>query len=393
MSEERACVGIDFGTTYMRIAIAKKRRNKISWEIIEDSFGHNSIPTIIAFTENGETITGIAAKNQQFLNPERTIYNVGRLLGAKRGDEYVEKIISTLPFKVEFKNDDLIIKIPATQNDEEREYRPEDLIAMMLSEAANLIKEKTKQNQVDCIITVPGYFNDSQRRAMVAAANTAGLSCLKLINASTAAAIAYRNNVKFHNGNVLVFDFGGGTVDVTILKAERDDITVKAVAGNRLLGGEDIDQILCKEVLTHFNRSNPGLDPTESKSAMVILKQKCEEMKCMLSSTNECSISIPSFYGGKDLNEKITRAKLEYLCDELIEQATKNIDEALHCAELSVEDIDYLIMVGGSSKIPGVIERVEDFFDFRLKHLYGNNADEAVAIGAAIICQKLQHNN
>ena len=391
MSTDKVVIGIDLGTTNTCVAIAKKKGKTMEYEVVENLQGARTTPSVVSFTADGEQVVGAFAKTQQLLNPERTVYGVKRLFGHKRGDEDVETLFRTSPFKVDFDDeDDPIIIIPAQGSDKERKYKPEQISAMVLSEVVSIVKNKTGKAPDECIITVPAYFNDLQRNSTLLAAKIAGINCIKLVNEPTAAAIAYQEKTKFNNGNVLVFDFGGGTLDVSILQVEGNKFIVKAVAGDTSLGGEDIDQILCEEMINRFKKANPGLDPTENKRSLAHLKQACEKAKCQLSTALEAQVTIGSFYKGKDLNEKITRARIEFLCDErIIGKLTDPIEEALEEAGLDADEIDQIILVGGSSHIPAVNEAVTSYFDERIKPLSTVNVDEAVALGACIICDKI----
>jgi heat shock protein 5 len=390
MSEEKILVGIDLGTTNTCVCIAKKTAKGVEFEVVENLIGKRTTPSVVCFTEDGEEVVGQLAKAQQAINPERTVYGAKRLIGHKYGDEEINKLFSSAPFKIIYnEDDDPVISIPAAGADKAREYRPEQISAMVLGEVVKIVKNKTGRAPDECIITVPAYFNDMQRQSTLIAAKIAGLNVNRLVNEPTAAAIAFQNKVKFNNGRVLVFDFGGGTLDVSILEVKDNKFIVKAVSGDTALGGEDIDAILMEEMISRFKKAYPDLDPRDNKRSMANLKIKCEEAKCQLSSATEARVAIGSFFQGKDLNEKITRARFNFICDDSIfSKITDPIDEALEEAHLSAEDIDQIILVGGSSHIPAVNDAVTEYFDGRIKPLTAVNVDEAVAIGATIICHK-----
>ena len=310
MSTEKVYIGIDLGTTNTCVALARKSGKTMSYSIIENTIGKFTTPSVVAFTEDGEQVVGSLARAQQLTNPQRTIYGVKRLFGHKKGDEDVEKLFRTKTFNIEFDDDDNpIIKIPASKGDKAREYKPEQISAMVLGEVIEMVKNKTGKVPDDCIITVPAYFNDLQRQSTLKAAKIAGLKCIRVVNEPTAAAIAFQDKAKFNNGKVLVFDFGGGTLDVSILEVKGNEFIVKAVAGDTSLGGEDIDALLCEEMVARFKRANPGLDPTENKRAMAILKQKCEVLWPLKISKNVLKKRVVkrsnrgSGFTSKDFNE------------------------------------------------------------------------------------------
>ena len=386
---EKVIVGIDLGTTNTCVAL----KTKMGFEVIENLTGDRITPSVVAFLKEGEVVVGNYAKSMQASNPGRVIYGAKRLIGHKRGDEDVEHLFKNALFKIDYDDlDNPVVVIPKSADDKKRVHKPEEIAALVLGEVTRIIKNKTGKGIDECIITVPAYFNDLQRKSTKIAAEIAKIPCIRLFNEPTAAAIAYQDKVKFNNGNVLVYDFGGGTLDVSILNVRDNDFTVLAVSGNTSLGGEDIDAILVDEMIKRFKRQHPDSDPRSKPNAIARLKMVCEEAKCRLSSSLETSIVIGNFVDGFDLNEKLTRQKLEFLCDEIFDKITEPIDIALEdaSAKRGGEDIqiDNIIMVGGSSKIPYVIKTVADYFDNKIKPLTTVDPSEAVALGAAIICSK-----
>ena len=381
-------IGIDLGTTNTCISRAYRYQNKIAYEAIENGLGAKTTPSIVSFLPD-EFVVGQVAKNQLPNNPENTVYGAKRLIGHKRSESEINKLFQYAKFQITADADDNP-KIRVKQGDEYRELYPEQISALVLGECKNIVKAKTGRYPDKCIITVPAYFNELQRTATMKAAKIAGLNVLKLVNEPTAAAIAFQDKFHFTKGTILVYDFGGGTLDVSILEVNENKYMVKAVAGDTAFGGEDIDALLLEEMLRRFKKKNPGVDPSKDSRAIARLKLQCEEMKKQLSTNITSRIYIDKFYNGRDLDETIQRATFESLCDDLFEKITDVIDSAITDAGLSPDDITHLILVGGSSAIPYVSQTISEFFDERLKPLQGAvNPDEAIAIGASILCQKM----
>jgi molecular chaperone DnaK len=253
------------------------------------------------------------------------------------------------------------------------------------------IVAKTKKNIDSCVIAVPAYFNELQRTSTKIAAEIACINVVKIINEPTAAALAYQHKNEFENGTVVVFDFGGGTLDVSILMVKGNRFAVLAVAGNTELGGEDIDALLVKEMLSRFYKKHPELEGKVNKRSLALLKQKSEEAKCNLTTAITVNIVIPLFCGGVDLDERLSRAELEFLCQDIFNNITEPVSVAIEEAGLQPDDIDTIILVGGSSRIPYVTDALMDFFDNRIQPLSNVDPFEAVAIGAAIYCNKLEN--
>ena len=383
-------IGIDLGTTNSCVARAFKiRENKISYEILENRVGKKTTPSMVTFT-NEEILVGQSAKNVQLQHAEQTIYAAKRLIGHKYGDAEIQNLIKSFPFKViPDSNDNPLIEV--IKDGKPITLRPEEISALVLEEINKIVINKTGKAIDKCIITVPAYFNDLQRAATLEAAKIAKLNCLRLLNEPTAAAIAFQHMVNYEDGIVLVFDFGGGTLDVSILEVkDKNTFNILATSGDTALGGEDIDALLMEYVIKQFMKRNPGKDPHTNPRALALLKQKCEECKIKLSQVTSAKIEIASFYEGLDIDMTITRSNFEFICNEILYKLTDPIETALDEANLETDDITHLIMVGGSSHIPIVSKTVSDFFDDRLKPLSAVNPDEAIALGAAIFCQRLK---
>ena len=379
-------IGIDLGTTNTCVAHVKKTGGKTDFEIIENSIGEKITPSIVSFDEDN-ILVGKPAKNKQIDNSKNTIYGIKRLFGHSIHDSDVEKLFKNAPFELtEDKQNHPQIKI--VEKGEEKLYLPEQISAIVLGEVSDFVKKKTLQPPSHCVITVPAYFNNLQREATKIAAEIAGLNVIQLLNEPVAAAIAFQRQVNFKDGIVLVYDFGGGTLDVSILEVHGNRFDVRAVSGDTAFGGEDIDAILVEEMANRFKKKT-GKDPRTNSSVISRLKIECEQLKKTLSARPMAEIHISNLMDGLDLDEKITRSKFEDLCDDLFSKLTDTIDEALEESGLTIDDIDHLILVGGSSAIPKVAETIEEFFEGRLKPLNAVNPDEAIAMGAAIYCKQL----
>ena len=382
---EKMIVGIDLGTT--NTCVYYKTRKEYS--VVENFEGKRTTPSFVTFTEDGDVIVGEEAKKQMLICPERTIYGAKRLIGHKRGDKSVEELFGKAGFKINFdENDFPYIEIPG----DDKKRKPEEISAIILHEAKRFVKNKTGREIDECVITVPAYFNDLQRRSTKIAAELAGINCIKLVNEPTAAAIAFQEKIQYENGNILVYDFGGGTLDVSILNVVDNKYTVLAVSGDTSLGGEDIDSILVEEMIKRFKKNNPDTDPEKSKKAMARLKESCKEAKHQLSNCFETLIVIYNFIDNKDLIEKITRTQFEYLCNDIIDKLTDPITKALEDAGLKEEEINHIILVGGSSAIPFVKEAITDYFDDKIEPLKAVDPNESVALGAVIVCDRISNN-
>jgi molecular chaperone DnaK (HSP70) len=380
------CVGIDLGTTNTVVALHKKIRRVSHYDVIENNTGSRGTPSVV-YIQDKDVVVGKQAKDQLQIDPERAIHDSKRLIGRKKGDPGIDKLFSLAQFRLRYDySDNPIIAVPGVESPDEMIFHPEQISALILGDIINTIKNKEGRVPDRCVITVPAYFNHIQRKATENAAKIAKIENVIIANEPTAAAIAYQKQNQIENGTVLVFDFGGGTLDVSILHVDGHNFTVKAVSGDTSLGGEDIDVLLVKEMLRRFKEKNPGRDPSTNQRCMAILKDLCEEAKISLSSAIRVSVTKGAFFEGIDLNEKLTRAELEYICQDIFDKITKPIEEALKEAKMEKEDIDQVITVGGSSNIPAVKEIVSDFFDKRIVPKTGVSFSEGIAVGASIIC-------
>ena len=392
--------GIDLGTTNTVVSLCKTIRKRISYEVIENETGSRLTPSVVLI-KNDEVTVGITAKENICMNPERVIYGSKRLIGHKKGDEDVEKLFGVAQFRLRYQGDDPVIAVPESPLEDEEGneipvdpstlkeviYRPEQISSFILGSCIESVRAKTGRIPDRTVITVPAYFNHLQRNATERAAQIAGLTNVTIANEPTAAAIAYQYENALVKGNVLVFDFGGGTLDVSILEVKGKVFRVLAVAGDTSLGGEDIDVLIVKEMIRRFKKKHPTKDPTTNKRSMALLKQKCEEAKIRLSAKNNWDIVIPKFFEGIDFNQRLWEAELNDLCDDLFEKLIVPLNTAIKDAGLTKEQIDCVITVGGSSNIPAVREKISKYFDERIKPITGVSFSEGIAIGASLICR------
>ena len=371
----KAAIGIDLGTTYSCVGWWKENR----CEIIANDQGNRTTPSYVAFTDK-ERLIGDGAKNQASMNPENTVYDAKRLIGRKFDDPIIQNEISNFPFEVESDNNKPKIKV--TYKEEEKTYHPEEISSMVLTKMKEIAEAYIGNKVTDAVITVPAYFNDSQRQATKDAGQIAGLNVLRVINEPTAAAIAYGLDKKGKEQNVLIFDLGGGTFDVSLLSIEDGIFEVKATAGDTHLGGEDFDNLLVNHFKGEFKRKNK-VDISDNKKSVRRLKTACERAKRTLSSGATASIELDSLYEGIDFFTSITRAKFESICMNLFQKCIDPVQKVLTDAKLSKSQIDDIVLVGGSTRIPKIQQLISDFFNG--KELCQNiNPDEAVAYGASV---------
>ena len=366
-------IGIDLGTTNSVVAVVEGDKPII----IPNEEGGRTTPSVIAFNEKGERLVGQVAKRQRITNPENTIYSIKRFMG-RRYKEVPEEI-KQVPFKVtQISNGDVRIEALG------KKYAPPELSAIVLQKLKKAAEDHLGEKVDKAVVTVPAYFNDSQRKATKDAGVIAGLKVERIINEPTAAALAYGMDKK-KDETIAVYDFGGGTFDISILEVGEGVIEVKSTNGDTHLGGDDIDQRVQNWLVTEFKKDN-GIDLSKDKMALQRLKEAAEKAKMELSTTVETEINLPfvtaDASGPKHLLTKLTRAKLEQLMDELIQRTVVPSQQALKDAGLKPENIDEVILVGGSTRIPKVQQLVKDIF--KKEPHKGVNPDEVVAAGAAI---------
>jgi molecular chaperone DnaK len=368
-------IGIDLGTTNSVVAIMEGKEPKV----ITNAEGGRTTPSMVAFTDSGERLVGQVAKRQSITNPENTIFAVKRLMGRKYDTKEVTQDTKVLPYKiVKASNGDAHLHIRG------RDYSPTEISAYVLTKMKQTAEDYLGEKVSEAVITVPAYFNDSQRQATKDAGKIAGLNVLRIINEPTAASLAYGLDKK-KDEKIAVFDLGGGTYDISILEIGDGVFEVKATNGDTHLGGEDFDQRIMEWLAAEFKKDY-GIDLRNDKMALQRLKEAAEKAKIELSSTMETEINLPFITadasGPKHMNIKLTRAKLESLVEDLIDRLMPPMEQALRDAGLNRSSIDEVILVGGMTRVPKVQQKVQEFFG-KEPHK-GVNPDEVVAIGAAI---------
>nr|ADM83425.1 heat shock protein 70-3 [Panonychus citri] len=369
-------IGIDLGTTYSCVGVFKNGRV----EIIANDQGNRITPSYVAFTPEGERLIGDAAKNQLTANPENTVFDAKRLIGREWSDHTVQSDIKHFPFRVVDKNSKPHITVKTGQGD--KTFAPEEIWAMVLIKMKETAEAYLGKKVTHAVVTVPAYFNDAQRQATKDAGTIAGLNVMRIINEPTAAAIAYGLDKKESEKNILVFDLGGGTFDVSLLTIDQGVFEVVATNGDTHLGGEDFDQ----RVMDHFiklYKKKTGKDIRSDNRAVQKLRREVEKAKRTLSSAHQARIEIESFFDGEDFSEVLTRAKFEELNMDLFKSTLKPVQKVLEDADLQKKDIDEIVLVGGSTRIPKIQQLVKEFFNGK-EPTQGINPDEAVAYGAAV---------
>lgn len=369
-------VGIDLGTTYSCVAHFTNDRV----EIIANDQGNRTTPSYVAFTDT-ERLIGDAAKNQAAINPTNTVFDCKRLIGRKFSDTDVINDAKHFPFKVVDRDGKPNIQIE--YKGEIKTFTPEEVSSMILTKMKETAEAYLGTKVTDAVVTVPAYFNDSQRQATKDAGTIAGLNVLRIINEPTAAAIAYGLDKKGKNEhNVLIFDLGGGTFDVSLLSIDDGIFEVKATAGDTHLGGEDFDNKLVNHLANEFKMKNKK-DLTTNQRSLRRLRTAAERAKRVLSSSSQTSIEIDSLYEGVDFYTTITRARFEELCGDLFRSTLEPVEKVLRDSKLDKSQIDEIVLVGGSTRIPKIRRLVSDFFNGKEPNR-SINPDEAVAYGAAV---------
>jgi molecular chaperone DnaK len=367
-------IGIDLGTTNSVVAVMEGGEPTV----IANPEGARTTPSVVAYKKDGERLVGAPAKRQAITNPQNTIASIKRFMGRQHGE--VESEIKTIPYEV-VRGDNNTARV----NVNDRVYTPQEISAMILQKLKQTAEDYLGEKVTDAVITVPAYFNDSQRKATKEAGEIAGLNVRRIINEPTAAALAYGLDTKEKDEIIAVYDFGGGTYDISILELGDGVFEVKATYGDTHLGGDDFDQRLINYIADEFKKDE-GIDLREDRMALQRLKEAAEKAKIELSSQAKTNINLPFITatqeGPKHLTLDITRAKFEELVDDLIERTIPPMEKALKDAGISKSDIDEVILVGGSTRVPKVQETVETFFG--KKPNKSVNPDEVVAIGAAV---------
>jgi heat shock protein 5 len=369
-------IGIDLGTTYSCVGVYKNGHV----EIIANDQGNRITPSWVAFTDS-ERLIGEAAKNQAAVNPERTVFDVKRLIGRKYDDKEVQKDIKLFPYKIINKDGKPNIQVKI-KDGETKVFSPEEISAMVLMKMKETAEAFLGKKIKDAVVTVPAYFNDAQRQATKDAGIIAGLNVARIINEPTAAAIAYGLDKKGGEKNILVFDLGGGTFDVSILTIDNGVFEVLSTNGDTHLGGEDFDQRIMeyfiKLIKKKFNK-----DISKDKRAIGKLRREAERAKRALSNQHQVRVEIESLFDGVDFSEPLTRARFEELNNDLFRKTMGPVKKAMDDANMQKSDIHEIVLVGGSTRIPKVQQLLKDYFDGKEPNK-GVNPDEAVAYGAAV---------
>jgi heat shock protein 1/8 len=369
-------IGIDLGTSYSCVAVC---RNGPA-EIIANDQGNRTTPSCVAFTDT-ERLLGDSAKNQRSANPSNTLYEIKRLIGRNYGDKEIADCLKLFPFTIINQNDKPLVQVE--YKGETKTYKPEEISAMVLTKMKQTAESFLGQPVTKACITVPAYFNDSQRQSTKDACKISGMECLRIINEPTSAAIAYGMSNKHEEAiTVLVFDFGGGTFDVTVIEIEDGIFEVKATAGNCYLGGSDVDNRMVQHFIKEIKRKHKQ-DITSNIRAISRLLASCERAKRTLSSTTIANIEIDSLFDGIDFNSSLTRARLDDLCGDLYRKTLESVNKVLKDSGLAKNQIDEIVLVGGSTRIPKIQNLISSYFGGK-ELCQSINPDEAVAHGAAV---------
>lgn len=373
-------IGIDLGTTNSCVAIIEGGQPKV----VENKEGARTTPSIVGITKSGERIVGLPAKRQAITNPKNTLYSIKRLIGRRWDDPEVQRDKQVMPFEILKRGDGVAVKM----ND--KEYTPEEISALILQKIKADVEEKLGEKIEEAVITVPAYFDDAQRNATKVAGEIAGLKVRRIINEPTAAALAYGFDKK-KGQQIMVYDLGGGTFDVSVLDVSEDTVEVKATNGDTHLGGDDFDRVIIDWILSEFKKQE-GIDLSKDALALQRIKDAAERGKIELSTAQQTEINQPFITsdanGPKHLVITFTRSKLEELCGNLIRKTLGPVESALKDAKIGKGDIDEIVMVGGMTRMPLVQKTVEEFFG--KKPNISVNPDEVVALGAAVQAGVLQ---
>ncbi len=367
-------LGIDLGTTNSCMSIIEGGQPKV----LENKEGARTTPSIVAISKSGERLVGMLAKRQAVTNPENTLYSIKRLIGRSWTDEEVQRDLKLMPYKIVKSGEGVKVTMQG------KEYSPQEISAMILGKMKADAEERLGEKITEAVITVPAYFNDSQRQATKDAGEIAGLKVLRIVNEPTAAALAYGFDKKTEQ-KIAVYDLGGGTFDISILEIAPDNVQVLSTNGDTHLGGDDFDQVIIRWILDEFKKDQ-GIDLSNDPLSLQRIKEAAEKAKIELSTAQESEINQPfitSDAGGpKHLVMKLTRSKLEELVGTLVEKTLEPVKKALEDAKLKVTDLNEIVMVGGMTRMPMVLAAVEKFFG--KKPNISVNPDEVVAVGAAV---------
>jgi len=369
-------IGIDLGTTYSCVGVFKNGRV----EIIANDQGNRITPSYVAFLESGERLVGDAAKNQATINPENTVFDVKRLIGRKYSDKSVQADKKLVPYGIVSDKDKPMIEVKPA--DKAMKFAPEEISAMVLQKMKLTAETFLGKEINNAVVTVPAYFNDAQRQATKDAGTIAGMKVERIINEPTAAAIAYGMDKTGGESNVLVFDLGGGTFDVTLLTIDNGVFEVLATNGDTHLGGEDFDQRVMQYFIKMMKKKN-NVDISSDKRALQKLRKEVERVKRALSSQQQARVEIEDLADGFDFSETLTRARFEELNNDLFKKTMGPVARVMEDADLSKDEIDEIVLVGGSTRIPKVQQLISEYFGGK-EPSKGINPDEAVAYGAAV---------
>ena len=369
-------IGIDLGTTYSCVGVFK--HGKV--EIIANDQGNRITPSYVAWTEEGDRLIGDSAKNQATINPENTVFDVKRLIGRKFNDKSVQADKKLVPYKIVAKDDKPMVEVKLEGKN--RQFAPEEISAMILNKMKEIAEAYLGQEIKHAVVTVPAYFNDAQRQATKDAGTISGMTVQRIINEPTAAAIAYGLDKKGGEKNILVFDLGGGTFDVTLLTIDNGVFEVLATNGDTHLGGEDFDQRVMQYFIKMLKKRD-NVDISNDKRALQKLRREVERVKRTLSAQHQARLEIEGLMDGVDFSETLTRARFEELNLDLFKKTLGPVQKVMEDADMGKSEVDEIVLVGGSTRIPKVQSLLKDYFDGK-EPSKGVNPDEAVAFGAAV---------